>query len=316
MFASEIALAIGGRLIGDNVRCARLSPLYCAALDDLSILAWSQDIRLAKKASFGALLISSDWAADYLLEIDGPLIVIEDFFSAFSTLRSLLDAGLLQDEPKLENAAISPLARLSPHARVGCAIIGEHSVIEAGVVIEDQVSIGRGCHIKAGAVIHGGTTIANDVVIGANTVVASQAFAPYGFETIKNLPSLGSVVIEEGVRVGALCTIDRGLIGRTRIKKNTLLDNMVHIGHDVVVGEQVIIAAQTALAGFVQVENSVTLGGQVGLAPHAVIGQGARISAKSLVRGKVDAYEIRSGNPSLPHRIYLKDYAQKIRQSR
>ncbi len=316
MFAGEVAAILNGRLIGDNLQCLRLSPLYCATSEDLTFLAWPKDISLAKKAPFGALLISADWAADYLSEINGSVIVIENFLEAFVALRALLDKGMFAGEKRIDCKKVSPEAQISLSANIGHACIGAHSVIAPNVVIEDDVKIGARCHIGAGVIIHRGTRIGDEVSIGANTVVGSQAYAPYGFDKTVNFPSLGSVVIEDKVRIGALCSIDRGLIGRTHIRENTAIDNMIHIGHDVMIGKNVLIAAQTALAGFVQVGDDVTLGGQVGVLPHSVIGPGARISGKSLARGKIGAHEIWSGNPSMPHKIYLKDYGERLRRHR
>lgn len=292
MRAREIATHLLGRLVGEDNECRRLAPLYCAQADELSVLLWPKDIALAKKKPCGALICSLEWAAEYASDLQSPLIVIEDFFEAFTALSSIF---------RPTNFA---------------ARIGAETIIGQGAVIEEGVIIGAHCQIGVKAVIHRGSVIGDRVRIGAGSVIGAEAFAPYGLEKVCNLPSLGSVLIENDVRLGAVCTVDRGLIGRTTIKNNTLMDNMVHIGHDSLVGENVVIAAQSALAGFVQLENEVTLGGQVGVAPHAVLKQGCRISAKSLVRGVIGAYELWSGNPSVPHKMYLKEHKERFKKYR
>jgi UDP-3-O-[3-hydroxymyristoyl] glucosamine N-acyltransferase len=148
------------------------------------------------------------------------------------------------------------------------------------------------------------------VQIGANSVIGSPGFIPFGVVHARCLPCFGSVHIDEGVRIGALCTIDRGFLGVTRIGSNTLIDNMVHVGHDVDIGAGVIIAAQTGIAGFVRIGDRATLGGQVGIKPHATVGTGARVSGKSLVHCDIENDAIWSGNPSLPHAQYLRAYGQ------
>ncbi len=310
MQARDVAAYLEGRLIGDDNECRRLAPLYCAESDELSILLWPKDIISAKKTSCAALLCSLEWAAEYASDFQSPVIVIEDFVQAFYRLSSLFGAE------KLEQKNIAESAIIEEGALIKKAHINAGSCIGSGAIIEDNVVIGAQCRIGSRAIIHHGTLIGDGVEIGAGAVIGSPAFAPYGVKKVHNLPSLGSVVIENGVRVGALCTVDRGLIGRTHIKKNTLIDNMVHVGHDALVGENVLIAAQSALAGFVQLENEVTLGGQVGIAPHAVLKKGSRISGKSFVHGNVGAYEIWSGNPSVPHRIYLKEHSERLRRYR
>lgn len=310
MLASDIARMINGRLIGDDVCCTRLAPLFQANLDDLTILAWPHDIRLAKKNTYAAIIMPMDWAADYLIDINKTVIVVDDLLRVFSALESYI-----RNTFKIPEKSIAPSVQIHPSASVGRAEISEHSLIHPQVRIEDGVRVGKGCRIEAGVVIHGTAQIGNNVVIGANSVIGSEAFVPFGVNAVL-LPSLGSVTIEDNVHIGALCSIARGVIGQTWIKKNTLLDNMVHVGHDTVIGENVVIAAQTALAGFVEIGDQATLGGQVGVVPHTRVGRGARLSGKSLVRGVIGEHEIWSGNPSFPHKIYLKEYAKTLRKYR
>ncbi|MCA9507363.1 MAG: hypothetical protein KC505_02950 [Myxococcales bacterium] len=311
MLASEIAHAINGRLIGDDAQLCQLAPLFQASQNDLSILAWPHDVALAKKGHFAALIIPSDWAADYLLDINKTVIVVEDFLAVFLSLKSFFKKHL-----KIITKNISPSARLNQKAVIGEAVIGHNTRVDAHACIGDGVFIGEDCHIGFGVVIHDGAHIGNNVVIGANSVIGAEAFAPYGYDEAVLLPSLGSTVIEDNIRIGSLCSVARGLIGKTIIKKDTLVDNQVHVGHDARVGKNVVIAGQTALAGFVDIGDAATLGGQVGVAPHAVIGQGARVSGKSLARGVIAPHEIWSGNPSLPHKVYLQEYARISRRYR
>lgn len=177
-------------------------------------------------------------------------------------------------------------------------VIKENTVIEPGAVIHDNVQIGKNCYI------------------GANSVIGSNAFAPFSKVPLVNLCSLGDVIIKDNVRIGALCTVDKGLIGSTVIGEHTIIDNMVHVGHDVLIGKNVAIAAQSGLAGFVQIGDEVTIFGQVGVSPHCVIGKGARISGKSMVHCDIKPYEIWSGNPSLPHALYLRAYGKLKREGR
>ena len=296
MFARELALKIGGRLLGDDVVCERLAVPQRASCNDVTIVVWPYDYSIIKNSHASVVICDTNCAVDCLFDSGKVLIVIDDVISAFFALRTLVSFGAFK----------SPLE----------AFIHETAVIEPFVHIEPGAIIGAGCHIKAGTVIGAQCRLGNGVQIGAHSVIGADGFAPFGQEKTELLPSVGYVHIEDSVRLGAHCTVDRGVVGETRIKQGTLIDNMVHIGHDAVVGKNVVIAAQTALAGFVEIGDSATLGGQVGVVPHAVIGEGARISAKSLVRKVVGAYEIWSGNPSMPHAMYLKEYARAKRRYR
>lgn len=156
-----------------------------------------------------------------------------------------------------------------------------------------------------------GAIIGPNVEIGANSIIGSNAFVPYGEENTSLLPALGGVLIQSGSKIGSLCTVQKGLIHSTSIGKNCLIDDQVHIGHDVVVKDDVIIAGQSALAGFSQVGKKATLGGQVGIGPFVCIGEGARVTAKSGVNKDVKAWQIVSGYPSMEHMKFLRHAAKQ-----
>jgi UDP-3-O-[3-hydroxymyristoyl] glucosamine N-acyltransferase len=314
MRSSKLAELLGARLLGDDHELLALNAFYAAGERDLSILAWPKDIRLAKKRPVGALITSLDWAADYCDELASPVIAVNNIKDAFTKLNILITNNILFPKKLILSKEIAPSAIIKSSAQLGSARIGAKSQIDHGVVIEDQVIVGESCVIKSGVVLRSGTIVNNFVCIGNNTVIGSEAFAPCGEESVEDLPSLGHVEIAEAVRLGALCSIDRGLLGKTVIGRGSLLDNMIHVGHDVFIGENVVIAAQTGLAGFVQLANNVTIGGQVGIAPHVVIKSGARISGKSSVHRDIGESEIWSGNPSLPHAFYLRHQGALMRE--
>jgi UDP-3-O-[3-hydroxymyristoyl] glucosamine N-acyltransferase len=293
MLASGLAKILGGRLLGDDSMITKVSPLLHALPGDVSLVIWPQNIRQAKFTQASCLITDINVAADYAHLLSPSLIVVEDFFEVFWCLKALLESGELGSK--------KPILRNN---------IGQNTTIGTQAIIENGAMIGQNCSIGPGAVIHKNVKMGDGCKIGANSVIGSDAFVPWGIEPSKNLPSLGAVVIEDQVSIGALCTIDRGLLGATVIKKQSLIDNMVHVGHDVEIGENVVIAAQSGLAGFAVVSDQATLGGQVGVVPFAHIGQGARISGKSLVHCDIKHHEIWSGNPSVPHIMYLRAYGR------
>lgn len=303
MRSSEIAQALGGRLLGKDDDLLQAAPLFMAQAFDLSAILYPKDIRWAKRSNAGAILTDVATAADYADEIPSPLIVIEDYFDAFLKLKELFSSLRPKACPVIEDCFIHP------SAQIGRAFIGQGSQISAHAVISDGAVIESDCVIGAGVVIEGQVHIGQGTIIKANTVIGSEGFVPFG-EKAQNLSCLGRVVIEPQVRIGALCSIDRGLLGATTISKGVMIDNMVHIGHDSIVGENTIIAGQSGLAGFARLGKDITCGGQVGIAPQVVVGDGARISGKSMVHCDIGPQEIWSGNPSMPHSIYLRTYAR------
>lgn len=309
MLARTLASVLNGRFIGDDVSVSAIAHLFCAQRDELAFVIWPQDIRVAKKTKAACIIVNLDIAAEYAADFPSSLIVVDNLRDTFHQMRALLNDGQLRQASKVTKTSIST-AFVDITARVGLAQIGEATSVGPHAVLGDQVVIGNRCQIGAGVVIHRDTIIGDDVVIGANTVIGSHAFAPFGLSAVENLSSLGNVVIDNKVRLGALCTVDRGLIASTHVQENTLIDNMVHLGHDVLIGKNVIIAAQSGIAGCARLGDDVTLGGQVGIAPHVFIDEGARISGKSMVHGNVKKRQVWSGNPSVPHAIYLREYGR------
>lgn len=312
MRAHDVAKMLCGRLLGDDVLIDGIASLPDATPVDLSFILWPKDIRAAKKARAAAIVADVASAAEHADQIASPLIVVEDVGASIITLKLAVDSGALSMAPAkyVKAPYVDATAVVHRSALVHSAFVGSDARLGPNVVVHDGAVIGESSIINAGVVIHSNVVIERHVTIGANSVIGSEGFIPMGINTVDALPCFGGVHIGAHARIGGLCTIDRGLFGNTRIGAHTLIDNMVHVGHDVVIGDQVVIAAQTGLAGFVRIGDRVTLGGQVGITPHVIVHDGARISGKSLVHCDIKKYEIWSGNPSVPHAEYLRSYGK------
>jgi UDP-3-O-[3-hydroxymyristoyl] glucosamine N-acyltransferase len=182
------------------------------------------------------------------------------------------------------------------------ATIGERSVIMPNAFIGNHVTIGRECIIHPNVAILDHTTIGNNVIIQAGSVIGSDGFY---YNTKKNrevwykrMQSCGNVVIEDFVEIGAGCTIDRGVTADTRIGAGTKMDNMVHIGHDVVIGKNCLFAAQVAIAGGTTLKDGVILWGQVGLSKTLTIGANAVVLAQSGVGKDLEDNKVYWGSPA------------------
>ncbi len=188
------------------------------------------------------------------------------------------------------------------------AVIGQDTVIQPNVFIGNNVIIGKNCLIHPNVTIYDNTMIGDNVIIHANSVLGGDGFyykkRPEGFD---QLYSSGRVVIEDDVHLGSSCTIDKGVTGDTTIKKGTKLDSQVHVGHDTIIGQNCLIAAQTGIAGCVVIEDDVTLWGQVGTASGVRIGKGATVLAKSGVSKDMQGGKTYFG-------ILGKDYREKLKE--
>ena len=174
----------------------------------------------------------------------------------------------------------------------------DQDLIYPNVYIGHNVHIGKNVRIYPGVSILDGTRIHDNVIIGANSVIGHDAF--YYKKTngkYNAMHSCGNVIIEEGVEIGALCTIDRGVTGITTIGRGTKIDNQVHVGHDTVIGQDCLIAAGVAIAGCVVIEDRVVIWGQVGIASSLKIGAGAIILAQSGVMKELEAGKTYFGTP-------------------
>jgi UDP-3-O-[3-hydroxymyristoyl] glucosamine N-acyltransferase len=206
--------------------------------------------------------------------------------------------------------------------------LGRNLCIAAYVVIEDGSSIGDGTIIYPGAyigkrsrigshtsifpnvTIWNGVSVGNRVIIHSGTVIGSDGFGYTETNGIQyKMPQLGTVVIEDDVEIGANVTIDRATLGKTWIKKGTKIDNLVHIAHNVVIGEHAIIVAQVGISGSVEIGNRVTIAGQAGIAGHLKIGSRTTIAARSGVTKSIPANVCVSGFPARIHRQEQKNQA-------
>ncbi len=190
------------------------------------------------------------------------------------------------------------------------ATIGEGTIIQPNAFIGNNVIIGANCVIHPNVAIYDNIIIGNNVIIHSGTVLGADAFyykkRPEGFD---QLLSCGSVVIEDDVTLGALCTIDRGVTANTTIGQGTKIDNQVHVGHDTVIGKKCLIASQTGIAGCVVIEDEVTLWGQVGITSGITIGKHAVIHAQSGVSKTLEGGNTYFGSPAEDSRDKFKQIA-------
>jgi UDP-3-O-[3-hydroxymyristoyl] glucosamine N-acyltransferase len=215
-----------------------------------------------------------------------------------------------------EDARVDPLASIGAHCSVGAgASIGPRSALFAGVFVYDGATVGADCRIHSGCVLGRDTVVCDRVILHPGVVLGGDGFGYVGDGAggLAKVPQVGRVVVEDDVEIGAGTTVDRGTLGDTRIGRGTKIDNLVQIGHNCTIGEQVIIVAQVGLAGSTTVERGAVIMGQAGAAGHLTIGEGAVVGPQSGLHKDVRAGTRVLGSPQREERGFHKVMAALTR---
>src|ERR1700683_265065 len=324
----QIAEAIEARVEGDgSIEVAGVASIGSASRQDLVFVEDEKYLARALECDAGAV-IAGEFAAGK--SVAGmPLIICRHPKLAFARAAQFLRERQRLDAGVRNSAVVHSSARLGEGVGVEeCAVIaedaevGEGTRIGAGCAIGRGVKIGRECQIYPQVTIYPATILGDRVIVHAGAVVGSDGFG-YVRDSksgrYEKFPQVGRLVIEDDVEIGANTTIDRGALDETSIGRGTKIDNLVHIGHNCRLGENVVIAAQTGLSGSITIENDVVLGGQVGIGEHARIEEGVMLGGQGgvlpnkVLRGKGVAFW---GTPAQPVRQYLKQLAALARLSK
>lgn len=308
--ASQLAERIGAVVSGDGaVPVADPVEPGASGPDRLCFLVKAPDGAFDAKG--GTVLVPSQAATDQVR--NAPAVLISDNpKAAFARATSELIGLRRHDGPDLthSDAQIAPEAHIAPGAMIGAgAVIGARVQIGAGAVIGPGVSIGADTRIGPRAAIQC-ALIGERCEIYAGAVLGEAGFglAPDG-DALISIPHIGRVVIEDDVTIGANSTVDRGMLGDTRLGRNCRIDNLCHIAHNVQVGPYAVMAAFAGISGSVTVGAGAQFGGRVGVADHLVIGDGARLAADAAVMRGVPAGETWAGSPAQPIQRFMRETA-------
>jgi UDP-3-O-[3-hydroxymyristoyl] glucosamine N-acyltransferase len=318
----DLAEKLKCHLLGDgSITVTGVSSLQSATSDCLVFVEDAQHLDPALHSSAAAVIVGDFAAGNFAASATKPLLISAQPRLIFARAAKLFHAPspnrvIHPSAIVAASATIGKNATIGPHAVLGeQAKVGDDTTIGSGTVIGDEVAIGNQCRIDANVTIYTGTTLGDRVIVQAGAVLGSEGFG-YVRDSktgrYEQFPQIGRLVIEDDVEIGANSTIDRGALDETRIRRGTKIDNLVHIGHNVQIGENVVIAAQTGLSGSAIVEDNVIMGGQVGIADHVRIEEGAILGAQSgiptkkVIRGKGVVFW---GTPARPIREYLKELA-------
>ena len=318
-------MEIGARVIGDDrVEIASAASIANASTGDLVFVEDEKHLNAALQSRASAV-IAGEFAAK-TTHAKTCLIVAHPKL-AFARAAQILHESNVHQPGIHPTAVVHESARLGKNVALGPraviqqgASIGDGTWIGAGTVVGAGVTINADCEIYPNVTIYSGTRVGNRVVVHAGAVLGSDGFGyvrSSGEEgRYEKFPQIGKLIVEDDVEIGANSTIDRGALETTRIGRGTKIDNLVHIGHNCQVGENVIIAAQAGFSGSIVIEDNVIIGGQVGIGEHARLAEGVMLGGQAgvlpnkVLRNKGEAFW---GTPAKPLREYLKNLAALTR---
>lgn len=272
-----------------------------------------QSFLYTTKASIA--IVNKDFIPDS--KIDTTLIRVDDAYTAFSKLLEFYNQIKL-DKTGLEKPNyIDDSAKLGEHIYLGAftyvgenVVIGNNVKIYPNVFIGDNVTVDDNTTIFAGAKIYSESQIGKNCTIHSGVIIGCDGFGfvPNEKGVYNKIPQIGNVIIEDHVDIGSATTIDRATLGSTIIRKGVKLDNQIQIAHNVEVGENTVIAAQTGVAGSTKIGKSCQIGGQVGIVGHLNIGNNVKIQAQSGIGRSLKDNEVVQGSPALGYSDYNKSY--------
>ncbi|MCK9254959.1 MAG: UDP-3-O-(3-hydroxymyristoyl)glucosamine N-acyltransferase [Bacteroidales bacterium] len=315
--AQQIAELLNGKVEGDkNAIVNTFSKIEEGKAGSLCFLANPKYTNYIYETEASVVLVNNDFEAQK--PIKASLIRVED---AYKSIAILLDIyNQMTDKPKgiEKQSFIHKSAVIGKNIYVGAFAyiakdvkIGNNVLIYPGVYIGNNVTIGDNCVFHPGVKIYHNTKIGNNCIIHSGSVIGADGFgfAPNNGEEFVKIAQIGNVIIEDNVELGALVTVDRATMGSTIIRKGVKLDNQNHIAHNVEIGENTVIAAQSGLAGTSKIGKNCMFGGQVGIGPHITIANGTKLSAQSGVPNNVLKEDsILMGAPAFDIRAYHRAY--------
>jgi len=318
---NEIAALIQAYIEGDpNAEVKGFAKIEEGKPGDLCFLANDKYESFIYQTKATAVIVNKTFVAQE--PVQSALLRVDDAYSAFTILLDFYNKLQLKDLPSGtdKNAFVHDNSKVSNSAYIGAfsfvdegVEIGEKTQVLQQVFIGKNVKIGKNCVINPGVKIYNNCIIGDNCILHSNLVVGADGFgfAPQSDGTYKKIPQTGNVILENNIEIGANSTIDRAVIGSTIIRNGVKIDNLCQIAHNVEVGENTVIAAQTGIAGSTKIGKNCMIGGQVGIVGHITIADGTKIQAQSGIAKPVKEPGIALyGSPAIPYGDFIKSYVE------
>ena len=314
--ASQIAGILEGDIVGNpDVEVSKLSKIEEGVEGSLTFLANPKYTSFIYTTKASVAIVNRDFSPEQ--EIDTTLIQVDDAYKAFSKLLEYYNQVKMNKSGIEQPCFISESANYGENIYLGAfsylgdnVKIGNNVKIYPNSYVGDNVTIGDNVVVFSGAKIYSESTIGNNCVINSGAIIGADGFgfAPNEKGEYNKVPQTGNVILEDNVDIGAGTTIDRATLGSTIIRRGVKLDNQIQIAHNVEIGKNTVIAAQTGIAGSTKIGENCQIGGQVGIVGHITIGNNVRIQAQSGIGRNVKDNEVLQGSPALNYGDYNKSY--------
>lgn len=307
---AQLAKLVQGEVLGDpSVEIHGISSPELAGPEDITFIVSPRHEHRLETTRAVAVMVPDARLGGNMYKIVVPRVYLAYArVAAFFHPKEVHGLGVSPDACVHPEAVLGREVTVYPFVWIGRgARVGDRAVLYPMVCVGEDCRIGDDTVLYPGVVIYPGCSVGKRVIVHAGTIIGSDGFgyARDGTRSVK-IPQLGTVFIEDDVEIGANSAVDRASFGATRIQRGVKVDNLVQIGHNVVVGEDTVLAGQVGLAGSVQIGRAAVLAGQVGVANHLRIGDGAMVGSKSGVAQDVPPGGLVSGIPAIPHRNWLR----------
>lgn len=314
--AGQIAGILDGEVLGNpDAEVYKLAKIEEGTEGSLTFLANTKYSNYLYSTNATIVIVNKSYELEK--EVKATLIKVDDAYSSFSKLLEyynqikLMKSGIEQPSVISDGVTYGDDLYLGSFCYIGKNVrIGNNVKIYPNSFIGDNVTIGDNCVFFAGVRVYSESEIGNYVTIHSGTIIGSDGFgfAPQEDGSYSKIPQIGNVVIEDHVEIGSCSTVDRATLGTTYIRRGAKLDNQIQVAHNVEIGENTVVAAQTGIAGSTKIGKNCLIGGQVGIAGHITIGDRVKIQAQSGIGKSLKDGEVVQGSPAFNYGDFAKSF--------
>jgi len=315
--AQQIASILNGTVEGDpSVAVNQLAKIEEAAQGSLSFLANPKYESYLYDTNASIVIVNNDQVLAN--PVKATLIRVENAYSAFSVLLDAYNTMKLDKSGIEQPSYIHPSAKIGENVYIGAFAyigpdvkLGDNSKVYPNVYIGDNVTIGKNVTLFAGVKVYFDCILGDNITIHSGAIIGSDGFgfAPNPDGTYKKIAQIGNVILEDNVEIGSNTTVDRATMGSTIIRKGVKLDNLIQIAHNVEIGANTVIAAQSGIAGSTKIGEQVILGGQVGVVGHLTIAKGTQAQAQSGISRSITEENVKvGGTPAYTYNNYMRSH--------
>ena len=313
---ANLALKLNGDIVGDSeIKLNNIAKIEDAKKGDITFLSNKKYLPWLKKTKASLIIVNKDFDIKMYKSLN--FLLVEDSYLAFNQLLQLFNE-VKKNQPEISKySLVQKSSSIGKNVHVGnFSVVGNNCNISDSVVINDNVTIGNNISIGSNTILNTGVRVYDDTKIGDNCIIHSNSvigsdgfgFAPNNNGEYTKTPQIGNVIIGNNVEIGSCTTIDRATIGSTIINEGVKIDNLVQIAHNVEIGKNTVIAAQSGISGSTKIGKNCQIGGQVGFAGHIDIGNNVKINGGSGVFSNIKDNSIVRGNPAFDARLFNRSY--------